>query len=255
MKKKISVHKTMKYKQYLLGLFFIVLTGCSGYTKKDGKVYLRSSNEARIGVRYLEVENADYSSFDVINHNTNLDLAKDKNHVFIGTSILADAEPSAFEHIKEYYWKDNNHVYLLRFGDTDCKIKQADIRTFEVIDDNLWAKDKHHIYYGFDKLNGADPKKFKAIDEDWGKDDSFFYWHELRIDSLDYASAIILSPYYIKDKQHVYYNDRLVEGANASAFVPDGVGSFGHDDKNMYDREKNEGPITEQYRRTYIDKE
>lgn len=241
----------MNYKQFLLGLISIVLTSCSGYTKKDGKVYLRSSNEARIGVRYLEVENADYSSFEVINHNTNLDLAKDKNHVFVGISILADADPSTFKQIKKYYWKDKKHVYLLQFGVNDSKIKQADVRTFDVIE-NLWAKDKNHVYHKFEKLDGVAPNEFEVIDKDWGKDNSFFYWHELRIDSLDYTSAKILSPYYIKDRNNVYYRNQLVEGANPSAFVPDGIGWFGHDDKNMYDREKNKGPITEQYRKTYL---
>jgi hypothetical protein len=42
--------------------------------------------------------------------------------------------------------------------------------------------------------------------------------------------------------------------ANPKTFKADGVGSFGHDDKFMFDWEKNKGPITEQYRQTYIDK-
>ncbi len=52
--------KTMKLRQILYGLIILFLSSCSGYTKKDGKVYLRSSNEARIGDNYSEVKDADY---------------------------------------------------------------------------------------------------------------------------------------------------------------------------------------------------
>ena len=40
----------MRIKQVEYGAIIIFLLSCSGYTKKDEKVYLRSSNEARIGV-------------------------------------------------------------------------------------------------------------------------------------------------------------------------------------------------------------
>ncbi|MGZ8508521.1 MAG: DKNYY domain-containing protein [Bacteroidia bacterium] len=232
-----------------------LLWSCSGYTKKDGKVFLRSSNEANIGVNYSEVENADYETFEVIKHNLNLDLAKDKNFVFLGASILKDADPATFKHIKEYYWKDKSHVYLLQFGkNEDAKIPLADPVTFEVIDNNLWAKDKNNIFYSFNILSKVNNQKFTAIDEEWGKDDSFYYFHEFRLDSLDYKSAKILSSYYIKDKYHVYFENQLVEGCDAASFVVDGAGSFGHDNKNMFTWTENEGPLTEQYINTYIKK-
>lgn len=93
-----------------------------------------------------------------------------------------------------------------------------------------------------------------AIDKDWGKDNRFYYYHNLRLDSLDYMTAKIISPYYIKDKSRVFFQDTLVNDANPKTFKVDGVGSFGHDDKYMFDWAKNEGPITEQYKKTYIDK-
>ena len=244
----------MKLRQGIFGLIIIFLTSCSGYTKKDGRVYLRSSNEASIGIKYTEVENADYETFKIINHNLNIDLAKDKKHVFKGASILEKADPNTFEQVKEYYWKDKNLVYLLRFGGTECKIQNADPKTFTVIKAYLWSKDKNNVYYELDKLTDINPKAFIAIDEDWGKDDSFYYYHNLRLDSLDYKTAEIVSPNYIKDKRRVFFENILVNDANPKTFKPDGIGSFGHDDKFMFDWEKNVGPITVQYKKTYIDK-
>lgn len=254
----------MKFKQILYGLLVVLLFSCSGYTKKDGKIYLRSSNEARIGVNYAEVKSADYKTFKVINHNLNIDLALDKKHVFIGASILEYADPNSFEHIKEYYWKDKKNVYLLQFGRTDGRILNADPLTFQVIKNFLWSYDRNTVYYEFDKLEKVTPNRFVAIDENWGKDNRYYYYHNLRLDSLDYESAEIVNSYcmkeparpsdYIKDKNHVFFQNKLVKDANPLTFVADGVGTFGHDDQYMFNWETNEGVITEQYKKTYIDK-
>ena len=243
----------MKLKQIIYGLIIIFLSSCSGYTEKDGKIYLKNSNEARIGVNSVEVENADYKTFKEINNDLNIDLALDKNHVFIGASILKYADPNSFEHINEYYWKDKNNIYLLQFGQIDARIQNADPKSFEVFNDYLWTKDKNHVYYEFDILNDVNPKVFIAIDEDWGKDDKFYYYHNLKLDSLDFKTAKIISRDYIKDKNWVFFHNTLVKNANPKTFKADGVGSFGHDDKYMFDWEKNKGLITEEYKKTYID--
>jgi len=199
------------------------------------------------------VNEADVATFTIIENNINLNLGKDKNYVFKDALILEHADPLTFEQVKDYYWKDKNNVYLLRFGGTDCRIKNADPKTFKVIQDYLWTSDENHVYYEFDELIDVNAKSFLAIDEDWGKDDRFYYYHNLRLDSLDYSTAEIISPYYIKDKNKVFFRDTLVSLANPKTFKADGVGSFGHDDKYMFNWDKNLGPITEQYKKTYID--
>ncbi|MCG9793814.1 DKNYY domain-containing protein [Flavobacterium algicola] len=254
----------MKIKQIIYGLIAVFISSCTGYTKKDGKVYLRSSNEARIGVNYAEVKNADYETFKVIDHNLNIDLALDKNHVFIDTSILENADPKTFGHVKDYYWKDKKNVYLLQFGRTDARIMGAEPTTFKVIKDLLWSLDKNNVYYEFDKLEKVTPHLFVAIDENWGKDNRYYYYQTLRVDSLDYESAEIIKSYfmnepakpskYIKDKNHVFFHNKLVKDANSKTFKADGVGWFGHDDKYMFDEEKNKGLLTTEYKKTYIDK-
>lgn len=240
--------------KFILVVLSFILVGCSGYTKRAGKVYQRHSNEAHLGVSYVELEEADYKTFRRIKHNPNIYLGKDKQYIFYDSSILKEADPNTFEHIKEYYWKDEKNVYLLRFGITEYQIKDADPQTFFVLDDNLWAKDKNKVYYGFKKLYSVNKDKFTPINEDWGKDDIAYYWQDLRVDSLDYNTAKILSPYYIRDIHHVFFQNKIVDGADASTFNPDGIGSFGHDKLNMFSGTKNNGPITDHYRDTYINK-
>jgi hypothetical protein len=237
---------------HLLVLF--LLASChSGYEEKNGKIYHQWIHGGSWTKKESLVKEADASSFEVIENDIHLDLAKDKNHVFKDASVIEHADPSTFSQIKEYYWKDKDHVYLLQFGGTECRIPNADPETFVIIEDYLWAKDSKNVYHGVGKLEYVNPKMFTAIDEDWGRDDRFYYYHNSKIDSLDYETAEIVSRDYIKDKNSLFFQDRLVKGANPKTFKADGVGSFGHDDRYMFRGEVNEGPITEEYKRMYID--
>lgn len=240
-----------------LALIVLFITGCghSGYEEKDGKIYHKWIHGGNWTKEYTLVEEADASTFVTIEHNLNIDLGKDKNHVFFDGTIIEGADPSTFKQVKEYYWKDKDNVFLLQFGNQRQIIPNAEPNSFQVINNSFWSKDKNNVFYKFDKLNGVQSSRFAAIDEEWGKDGNYYYHNNLRLDSLDYNSAEIVSDYYIKDKNHVFFQNKLVKGANPSTFVADGVGFFGHDDKNMFDREKNEGPITDQYKKRYIEKE
>ena len=249
----------MKYsfrQLFLLLTLGVTLTSChSGYEEKNGKIYYKWIHGGNWTLENTLVKDADAETFETIKNDINIHLGKDKNYVFKDASILEHADPKTFDQVKEYYWKDKNNVYLLQFGDTDSRIKNADPKTFKVIKDYHWTHDKNNVFYQFDKLLNVNPNKFVAIDEEWGKDDSFYFYHNLRIVSLDYNTAMIVSPYYIKDQYRVFFHDTIVKDANPKTFKADGVGSFGHDDKYMFNWEKNEGPITEQYKQTYIDNE
>lgn len=231
----------------------MALTSChSDYEEKNGKIYYNWTHGGNWTKESTLLKNADAKTFETIDNNINLNLGKDKNHVFKDASILEYADPSSFEQVKEYYWKDKNNVYLLQFGGTDCRIKNADPNTFKIINNFHWTSDKNNIYYEFEQLLNVNPNKFVAIDKEWGKDENFYYYHNLRIDSLDYKTAEIISSSYIKDKNRVYFQDKIVKDANPKTFKTDGDGSFGHDDKFMFSWEKNEGKITEEYRKTYL---
>jgi len=245
----------------------VALTSCRhrGYEEKDGKIYHKWFHGGNWTKEYSLVEKADPVSFTTIKHGLNIDLGKDDKYVFADASILKQADPFTFVQVKKYYWKDANYVFLLGTSATNCVIQNADPNTFQVIDNYSWARDKANVYYRFDKLPDANPKEYVAINEEWGKDKTYYFYHNLRLDSLDYESAEIVNSYfmkepakpsdYIKDKNHVFFQNKLVKDANPLTFVANGNGRFGHDDKYEFSREKNEGLITEWYRKTYIDKQ
>lgn len=231
------------------------LSSChSGYTEKDGKIYYKWIHGGRWTREYSLVEGADPETFSTINQSTNSYLGKDKNHVFIGASILAGADPATFEQIHDYYWKDKQFVFLLQFGGDSCVIPEADPATFEVLGNDNWARDKQDVYFKFDKLPNCNASKFTVVNQDFGKDDKRYFYNHKPVNLLDYQTARVLSTYYIADKHHVFCQDSLIPEADVKTFVvePIGDGSFGHDKTNMFRWYTNDGPITKEYREMYM---
>ena len=241
--KKISLFLTLS----------IVLISCNlGYEIKDGKVYYKWIHGGNMSKEITLVEDADAETFEVIKNDVDLHLGKDKNYVFLELAKLK-ADPATFEQIKKYYWRDKDSLYMLRYYDSpdNNAVNGADPRTFQVIKDN-WGRDKKGVYHIYNQLKNVDPKKFIAIDEDWGKDDKYYYHNKERIDSLDYKTAEIVSPYYIKDQYRVFCRNKIVKGANPKTFKALDTGIHGYDDKYIFEFERNEGPITEEDKKIYM---
>jgi len=238
---------------FIVVLLIIYFKYQIGYKEKNGKIYHKWFHYKELSFKSDLIIEADATTFKTIKHNLKFGLAKDKNHVFLDSSILYGVSPKSFKQIKDYYWKDDKNVFLLQFGNDKIKVEEADPETFQIVNDNLWAKDRNNVFYQFDKLRDANVKEFLAIDEDWGKDKTYYYYHNKRLDKLDYKTAEIINAYYIKDKTNLYFGNKIVNGVNLSKFEVRGIGSFGHDDKFIYDWDKNKGLITEEYSKRYID--
>lgn len=253
-----------RYYSLLLTLSFFLTSCHSSYEEKDGKIYYKWIHGGNWTTKKTLVKGADAETFETIENDIDMCLAKDQKHVFKEASILEYADPNTFEQVKKYYWKDKNNVYLLQFGGKDCRIKNAEPKTFGVIKDYNWSFDNRNVYYDVEKLDHVSANSFVALNENWGKDHKYYYFKNLRLDSLDYQSAEIIhvklteqpgrKSEYIRDKNHVFFQNKLVKDANPLTFEAEGAGTFGHDDKFMFTMEINEGPITEQYKKTYMDK-
>lgn len=134
-------------------------------------------------------------------------FAKDGNKCFCGESWIKDADLDTFRVLNYTYAIDKNYVYTIT-----GKVKNADIQSFEVLDDGkslLWynkagipeytfkgyAKDKNNIYYH--NYEGK-PKVIKKADLD-------------TFESLN-------DGYFAKDKNNIYGNGRIIKKANVSSW-------------------------------------
>jgi hypothetical protein len=94
------------------------------------------------------------------------------------------------------FFVDKNGAYSKYEMDGDCTIspiKEADLPTFHVLDNSIYAKDKNYVY---DCRNGiigqADVNSFEAIDMEGkysfvtGKDkDHYYFWDKLVTDATE----------------------------------------------------------------------
>jgi len=109
-----------------------------------------------------------------------------------------------------------------------------DLATYQELGNSLFSKDKNRVYYFYANsgggfriiVNGADPATFRASpDYQYGFDAQrgFYGAHELRglcssRRQLLYSDTIAHFIAYVKDDQHVFYQDTPVPGADARTF-------------------------------------
>lgn len=137
---------------------------------------------------------------------------------------MEDADPESFEVIDEDFSKDRQNVYFegngirVIFWENDIKhIVQADPETFQVIKKNskaLWVQDEENIFVWVREKIGP--------------------WKKIDADKETFQS---LSGIYSKDNKRVYYEEKVVDGADPSSFV--GISSSDSETRVDYAKDKN----------------
>ena len=89
--------------------------------------------------------------------------------------------------------------------------------------------------YRYDTLIvGADAKTFEIVSWDWQRDKNYYHRFGKRIPSIDRKSFQLLDYHYAKDKYHVYYDENVIEGADAETFYHIEGTQDGKDAKSCY---------------------
>jgi len=153
-----------------------------------------------------------------------------------------DVDIATFEVIKGRWAKDKNSIIY-----DGKKRPNIDVASF-YIDDNDVPKDKYHVFttnwagYTDNMLvwNGADPKTFVHIrlaqssnKEMWGKDNAH-YFRKLHQVAGDYNTYEVLSEQFSKDKNKVYYEGAIIEGADPKTFHYDTLNNTYRDAAHEY---------------------
>ena len=89
--------------------------------------------------------------------------------------------------------------------------------------------------YRYDTLIvGADAKTFEIVSWDWQRDENYYYRFAKKIPSIDRNSFKLLEYHYAIDKYHVYYDETIIEGADAITFHHIEGTQDGRDANNCY---------------------
>ena len=124
----------------------------------------------------------------------------DNNSMYIGFEALAGRDPKKFQAVGEgesnnallegkiYYAKDEKFLYVHSLSHTngDEIIKNANLKSFQILSDG-YSKDKKNVYYFGETMEYADPKTFKiAHDKDkYDSKDRLFYYKYGKLVGID----------------------------------------------------------------------
>ena len=123
-------------------------------------------------------------------------------------------------------------------------LKDVDIKTFEILENNKFAKDKLNVYYLGSKIEGVDSNSFEIINYEFAKDKNFLYnvpnygFKMIKINKSDSKTFKIIDSseyriYYAKDKNLVYLDDSPVYSMDVKTIEKIGDSHF-KDKNNIY---------------------
>lgn len=244
----------------------------SGYRIQDGKVMLYTGFPAQkreVGqadANSFEAINAEYGKDknhvfllgDIIKnadpttfvHMANT-FAKDRNHGFINGKMVS-SDPAHFSIVPNpnetpnnvsaegiVYARDSRNVFTYN-GDVLTGADPATFRFVPMFNGYSLAVDKHYVYFQHRPLQNIDGQTFTKLSDIYFKDKTAVWMLSLgkdvqwiTIPEADVATFKSLKKWYAKDKNHVYYERNIVEGADPATFKEMENGE-GQDKNNTY---------------------
>ncbi len=207
------------------------------------------------------IAGADPATFKVHSY----ELTEDKNDFYNNGKALNVRDKSSFEILKDIsgkntsWGKDKYNGYYLN----GTVIPNIDYATFHPVDaqrpmlSGCYAADKHSVFFMGKEIPGADPATFREVDFYIGQDKNRAYQREMPTQIKDYTKLTQLgrlmysdgthiydlhfnvlpeadvatfehiSDNWYKDASHIWWGNKLVNGANPKTFSPVTVTSFG----------------------------
>lgn len=99
--------------------------------------------------------------------------------VFYGNEEITKADAKSFEILENFlYAKDSDNIYY-----EGLSINGADQRTFEVLS-YIYSKDKNNIYLFEKKLTEANVNSFEAFCNDFGVDENNLFYFNKKLTSI-----------------------------------------------------------------------
>lgn len=171
-------------------------------------------------------------------------IGKDNRRVYWGANIIKGADARTFELFSDdHFYRDKKRVFYL-----GQEIPGADPVSFKVFYVNrdlpqfsYYAKDKTNAYYidsfrtlRIKRLYTRSIDTFKGIDDQYAIDKEYVYGRGIKRDNSAPRSLKELGHGYWKDKNNVYYDGKVLEGADADSFLVIGGNMYATDIYNYF---------------------
>jgi hypothetical protein len=130
--------------------------------------------------------------------------------------------PHSFSLIEHPYAKDDKNIFY--FGE---KHPTRSPETFEILGSG-YTKDKAQVYFQTNIIKDADAKSFQIFKENqdftgegaYANDAHNIYYKNQIVLSVDRNSFVILNENYSKDRNHVYFHDKVLKEGDVSSYFP-----------------------------------
>lgn len=221
-----------KFFKVIVGVFILANLGMAEYVKRNNEIYYKFSEEDD---SEFKVENVDLNTFKILNDK----YAKDNKSVyFSGNKSYEDVDSKTFEVLPNNYSKDKNSVYR-PINEWIQKIDGANPKTIKVLNE-FYSKDNKNVFYNEYKIPNADVNSFVALDEEIGyaKDKNSVYYSGTKIENANVKTFKVVSTeslYFFKDNKNVYVAEKVIKGADPQTFkdIPETI-YYARDKNNLY---------------------
>jgi len=176
--------------------------------------YFVDKNNIYYAYENLEkIQGADENSFEILGYY----IAKDKNNVYYKGRKMENVDSASIKTFGNFIGKDKNRVFYIT-GNED--IKDVDAKSFEIIEDTRYFRDKNNIFVikysndfpdgqGFIKLPNIDRNSFITLSEEIGKDKNGIYYIGEKINGINPNNVRVIEEMgqdnYILQSENNYY--------------------------------------------------
>lgn len=210
----------------------------NGYFMEDGSV----------------IHGIDYASFHPVAEEAHLYsgcYAADKNKVYYRDKIVKGADPASFKEIDYLICQDINGVYK---EDRITQVKDYSLLKKIVRDRHMYTDNQYIYDADYNILSDADVATFRHLCNSWYKDKKHIWWRNHPLPDVvdistfrpvwktsvrDGRESTEEDSDYGCDKNHVYYHDSIIEGADPLSFwlvnLNDGNGWIAYDMKRIHE--------------------
>lgn len=168
---------------------FEMVGGMNAY---GGEGYAKDKNGVYFGHNRTKIQEADSSSFNLLNPAFPAFYSKDINfvyHCFYSLCKKTEIDSTTIKYLGGYYVGDKNGIYCADATGSK-KLNEADKSTFKALGMTVasnmvnsgsiyydYAKDKNRIYHNCQQMDNVNPATFKPIDVGNSHDKEFIYFN------------------------------------------------------------------------------
>lgn len=161
-------------------------------------------------------------------------VARDKNHVFHGSTLKAEIDRDTFNHAGDSYWVDKDHAYC-EYETSIKPIKGSSPEQFKFLG-NDFARDANQAYYAGRVLKTIkSPLQFQLLKKGhcFAGDGAVVLYEGAELKGVDTGTWKHIEGGFSRDQQAIYYGSKKLPGVKAESWeIINGV--YSRDIKAVY---------------------